>query len=248
MCTTLRDAVAALLSIAIGCGVSVGFAANPDSNYYVTYVLGGHGQWAYMYPCGSSTVSHGCYGVRILGPFGHIGAMLEGRPHSDDDEGAPGSGTVTREIYVVDVASGSTANGVSLFVYKRTDAVTANFDDITVSLDRTISLPLVGGTNASVSMAENNAFLYVGTNQGTQAVSIDRRNWAILPYTSGEPAIPVAAITANSYGYVTVTFADVVGNQGAFIVFDPKGAPISDGGGADFMLDDINAVTPAGLP
>lgn len=174
--------------------------------------------------------------------------MLESRSHTNDDDNAQGTGTVTRKIYVIDVASGSTASGVSLFVYKRTDVVTADFDDMTVSLERKMSLPLVGGTNASVSMAENNAYLYVGTNRGTQAVSIDKRKWVVTPYTSGEPAVPVSAITADNHGFVTVTFAGAAGIVSAFIIFDPTGAPISDGGGAQFMLDDSNAVTPIGLP
>ena len=108
------------------------------------------------------TQGHGSVAVRqrrlghqqycILGPFGRIGAMLEGQP-------VVSGNTVTREIYVLDTASGGSANGVSLFVYTKSDVVSTSDDQVTVSLEQTIPLPLVGGSTATASMAAGEALL-----------------------------------------------------------------------------------------
>jgi hypothetical protein len=134
-------------------------------------------------------------------------------------------------------------------VYTKTDVVTAADDTVTVDLSRKISLPLVGGNAVTASMAANDAYLYVGTNQSTQAVSIDKHDLKMVtPIASGSPPLPVASITADSYGNVTVTFGAPGGQFSAFYVFGPTGAPEEDGGGAQFVLDDLNSVIPAALP
>ncbi len=216
-------------------------AIRPDSTLYTTYSVAPDLESASWIVCGSTAETEGCYSSGSLGPFGHIGAMLEGRPTTIGR-------AVTRKIYVLDVASGSATNGVTLNVYTKTDLVSDTDDKVTVTFDRAISLPLVGGTTVVASMAENDAYLYVGTNRSTQAVSVEKHKWVVTTLGGFSPPIPVAAITANSSGFVTVTFGAPGGEFSGFQVFGPTGAFESDGGGASFVLGDSNAVVPLPLP
>lgn len=139
-----------------------------------------------------------------------------------------------------------TTNVVALFVYKKTDVVTADSDTVTVNLARKIVLPLVGGKTVTAYMAANDAFLYVGTNQSDQAVVIDKHDLkSFTTLGAGSPPAPVASITADSYGYVTVTFG---APNTSFAVFGPAGEIEENGGGGEFMLNDFNAVIPASVP
>jgi hypothetical protein len=183
----------------------------------------------------------GCYGSGSLSTFGHVGAMLEGQP-------VVSGNTVTREIYILDTASGSNSTGVSLFVYTKTDVVSAFDDEVTVTPLQTISLPLVGGSSVTASMAANSSNLFVGTNQSTQAVRIVKDAWTVTPVGGFSPPITVASITADPYGYVTVTFGTPGSQFSGFFVFGPTGASQEDGGGPNISLNDLNAVVPAPLP
>jgi hypothetical protein len=216
-------------------------ATAPDSTLFTTYTAATDLQSANWVVCGSTAQSGGCYASGNLGPFGHIGAMLEGQPVISGN-------SVTRNIYVVDVASGSSANGVSLFVYTKTDVVSSSFDQVTVTLDQTIALPLVGGSTVTASMAANNGYLFVGTNQSTQAVRISKDQLVVTPVVGFSTPLPVASITADINGYVTVTFGAPGGQFSGFYVFGPTGGLQEDGGGANFILNDLNAVVPAPLP
>jgi hypothetical protein len=64
-------------------------------------------------------------------------------------------GTVTRYIYVVDVAAGSGANEVFLYIYKKVDTITQSDDTVSVSLLKTVNLPLAGGAATVADMAAN---------------------------------------------------------------------------------------------
>jgi hypothetical protein len=216
-------------------------AASPDSTLFTTYTVATSLQSANWIVCGSTAQSEGCYSFGELGPFGKIGAMLEGQPVVNGN-------TVTRDLYVLDVASGSSSNGVSLFVYAKSDVVSESYDQATVTLKQTITLPLVGGSTVTASMAANNSSLFVGTNQSTQAVKISKDQWVVTPIGSGSPALPVASIGADINGFVTVTVGAPGGQFSGFAVFGPTGAPQEDGGGANFILNDLNAVVPAPLP
>src|SRR5205823_15050548 len=61
--------------------------------------------------CGSLPGSSGCYGSGTLGPFGRIGALMGGEPKTDRV-----AHTVTRAIYVLEIASGPNQNEVVLYV------------------------------------------------------------------------------------------------------------------------------------
>jgi hypothetical protein len=216
-------------------------ATAPDSTLYTSYTVSSSLQSVDWIVCGSTTETDGCYASGSLGTFGRVGAMLESQP-------VVSGNSVTREIYVLDIATGSAATGVSLFVYTKTDVVSALSDQVTVTPIQTISLPLVGGSSVTASMAANSSILYVGTNQSTQAVSIVKDVWTVATVGGFSPPITVASITANSYGYVTLTFGTPGGQFSGFYVFGPTGASVEDGGGPDFILDNLNAVVPVPLP
>lgn len=210
----------------------------PDSTLYTSYTVSSSLQSVEWVVCGSTTETDGCYASGSLGTFGHVGAMLEGQP-------VVSGNAVTREIYVLDTAS---ATGVSLFVYTKTDVVSASNDQVTVTPTQTISLPLVGGSSVTASMAANASYLFVGTNQSTRAVKIAKDAWTVTTVGGFSPPITVASITANPYGYVTVTFGAPGGQSSGFIVFGPSGGGQGDGGGPDIILNDLNAVVPLPLP
>ena len=180
-----------------------------------------------------------------MGPFVLLGALIEGSPSVKK-----ATNTVTRYIYAVDIATGSNSNGVTLYVYKKTDVITPTFDTVTVSLFKTVSLPLTGGLTASASMAANSKFLFIGTNQCAFSVRVQKNNFAITESGSFTPPIPVTAITADAYGYVTVAFGDFFGFdvENGQVEYDPNGNVVQSGGGAVFMLGTQNAVLPSTLP
>jgi len=102
----------------------------PDADLYTSYFFGTGYQNVTWVVCGSTQQTEGCYDSGDLGPFGQVGAMIESNPAIDLT-----TNTVTRLVYVVDIASGSGGNGVELYVYKKTDVVSSTFDTTTVTLD-----------------------------------------------------------------------------------------------------------------
>lgn len=155
--------------------------------------------------------------------------------------------TVTRAIYVLDITSGSNLNGVTLYVYKKTDTLTPSFDTTSVTLSKTISLPLVGGSLALASMAANNKFLFIGTNKSSHAVEVQKGTFGITQIGGFSPPINVSAITPDRYGCVTITFGIFSGGENGFVVLGPDGGGREDGGGASFMLNTVQAVLPSTL-
>ncbi len=186
--------------------------------------------------CGSLPGSSGCYGSGSLAPFGQIGALLEGEPKTDRI-----ANTVTRAIYVLDYKSGPNQNEVVLYVYTKVDTITTDSDTVTVTLSQTISLPLVGDFPAQTSMAANKLFLYIGTDLSPNAVQVDKRNFSVTQIV-GFPPINLFAITANPYGYATLSFGSFGGPSTDFIVVGPDGSTAEDGGGSQFMLNTLQAI------
>jgi hypothetical protein len=121
------------------------------------------------------------------------------------------------------VVCGSTQQSSGCYgsAYKKTDTVSSTFDTVTVTLSKTVSLPLVGGSSALASMAANNKFLFVGTNQSPQAVEIQKGNFAITQIGGFSPPMNVTAITTDKYGYVIVTFGSFGGGENGFVVLGP---------------------------
>jgi hypothetical protein len=219
-------------------------ATHPDSTLLTTYRLGGSGPgnlntlWWSM--CGSVTAASGCFASGALGPFGQIGALLEGPPVTKGS-------IVNRQVFVLDTASGTAANGVTLYVFKEIITVGTSTAATTISQIKKLTLPLTGGANAHASMAANAGFVYVGTDQSPQAVQVQKSNWTVTQLGSFSPPLYVTAITANSYGYVTITQGSMFGNNG-FFIYGPSGGGFEEGGGPEFVLDTMNAVVPGQLP
>jgi hypothetical protein len=230
---TLRGLIAGA-SLAFGCWSNTATAA-PDSTLFTTYTVDESLQHAHYSVCGSTKETGGCYASGLLGSYGQIGAMLEGDPVISGN-------TVTRQIYVLDVANGPSRDAVALFVYTKTDVVTETFDHVTVKPDRKFNLPLVGGKAVTTFMAGNESFIFVGTNESEQAVMMNKHDLRdIETLGAGSPAAPVAAINADNYGYVSVEFAEP---NASVYVFGPTGANVSEGGGQYFVLNDLNGVVP----
>jgi len=202
----------------------------PDSTLYTTYQIFGSSIDATV--CGSTQQSEGCYGGGQLGPFGIIGSLLESQPIINGN-------VVTRGIYVVDIGAGS-GSSVALYVYKKTDTISASYDQVSITLQKTIALPLTGGAGAVSSMAANASFLFIGTNLSNSAIEVSKSNYSTQQ--AGAFDAGVTSITADSYGYVTIT----QGN--GFAVYGPNGSIQEDGGGSPFMLNTINAVGTSTLP
>jgi hypothetical protein len=217
-------------------------AAPIDATLYTTYSIDTAHTNVTWVVCGSLPGSSGCYGAGSIGPFGKVGALLEGNPKTDLV-----ANTVTRAIYVVDIASGTNQNEVVLDVYTKVDTITPDFDTVTVTLSQTISLPLVGGTSAQTSMAANKQFLFIGTTRSPQGVEINKRTFSVTQVGGFSPPINVSAITADQYGYVTMSFGSFNGGSNGFYVFGPDGSVQEDGGGSEFMLNTVQAVLPSTL-
>jgi hypothetical protein len=238
--TCARYTLAAILFFAFAAAIpfhAQGIAPTtpPDSTLFTTYTLftSGGQTTANWIVCGSTAQTSGCYASGSLGPFVGVGAMMEGIPSVK-------SNVVTRAIYIVD--SGD-ASSVKLYVYKKTDTVTSQSDTVSVTLLKTVDLPLTGGSTAVVSMAANPGFLLIGTDQSPQAVEVKKSNLSVTQLGGFSPPINVTAITADQYGYVTVTQGTSAFPSG-FTVIGPNGSLQEDGGGTDFMLGTMQGVVP----
>jgi len=229
---------------ALACvGISRTMAVTPpDATLYTTYGINSTHTSVTWVVCGSTPQSEGCYDSGSLGPFHKVGALLEGNPSTNMS-----TNTVTRAVYVLDIATGSNRTGVTLYVYRKTDVVTSSFDTTSITLSRTISLPLVGGSSALAFMAANRMFLFIGTNRSPAAVEIKKGTSIITSIPGFSPPINVSAITADPYGYVTVQFGSFNTGENGFVILGPDGGESEDGGGASFMLNTVQAVLPSTL-
>jgi YD repeat-containing protein len=190
--------------------------------------------------CGSTQQTTGCYGAGTLGPFGKVAALIEGNPSTNSS-----TSTVTRFIYILDIATGPNLNGVILYVFRRTDVISPSTDNVNVTLAKTVSLPLVGGTAAAGFMAANTTSLFIGTNQSSPAVQVQKKGFTITTLDSG--ITNVSAITADPYGFITVTQGSFSGTPN-YYVFDPSGSDVQDGGGPYSMLNTVQAALPSTFP
>jgi hypothetical protein len=202
-----------------------------DSTLFTTYESNGNTNITWV-TCGSTTNTSGCYGAGTLGPFNRVCAIMEGEPVTVGN-------TVTRSIYVLD--GGSNTISVSLNVFKKTDIITSNGDTVSITPSKKLTLPLIGGSHASCAVAANNGFIFVGTNASPNAVRVNKLTYSLTKV--GAFSLPVTAITANDYGYVTVTQEAATQGSG-FSVYGPNGMPQEDGGGASFIPNTTNAYLP----
>ncbi len=161
--------------------------------------------------------------------------MMEGEPRTHLR-----TNTVTRAIYVLDVAAGPNHDQVVLNVFKKTDVITSDFDTVSVALSEAITLPLTGASSAEGLMAANKDFLLVGTTQNPSAVELDKKTFKITPI--GTFRVNLSSITADEYGYISASFSD-----SEFFTIYPDGTIGANGGGSQFMLNTVQGV-PATFP
>ena len=229
-----------LPGLALTC-FAVSSQGNPiDGTLFTTYQISADHTKVSWVVCGSTKDSSGCYDSGTLGPFGNVGALLESAASTNVT-----TKTVAREIYVVDVAGGTFQTEVNLYVYTKTDIISPNEDKTVVALKDTIGLPLVGGSNVLASMAANNKFLFIGTNQTQYGVKVAKKGFSVTQTPGFDPPINVSAITADPYGYVTVTFGTFGSANSGFYLYGPDGTVQEDGGGAPFLLNTTQAVLPS---
>src|SRR5207237_8835917 len=127
--------------------------------------------------CGSLPWPSRCYVSGTLWQFGMTVVLLESEPTTHLT-----MNTVTRAIYILDIASGPNQNEVVLYVYTKVDTITMDSDTVTVTLSQTISLPLVGGIASGsnyTSMAANKQFLFFRTRLNPDAVEINKRTFSV---------------------------------------------------------------------
>jgi hypothetical protein len=213
------------------CGGVVCHAATIDSGLYTTYTTDNNKTELDWVVCGSIGTGSGCYSSGQLTPFGKIGSVAESSKVYDDS-----AGTVTRSLYVIDQASGSNQTGVTLYAYKRVDTIVSSFDTTTFTLVKKVSLPLTGSISATVFLGANATTLMVGTSLTTVPVEIAKKNFAITPM--GIISQVPTSITADNYGFITVTSAD------GFFVVGPTGALQEDGGGSPSTVNTILGIQP----
>jgi hypothetical protein len=204
-----------------------------DSTLFTTYESNGNNNIAWV-TCGSTKNTSGCYGAGTLGPFNRVCAVMEGEPVTVGN-------TVTRSIYILD--GGSSTSRVSLNVFKKTDIITTNSDTVSITPGKKLTLPLTGGSNALCGMAANDGFIFVGTDASPNAVKVNKLTYSLTQLGGFSPPLPVTAITANDYGYVTVTQEAATQGSG-FSVYGPNGMLQEDGGGAPFIPNTKNAYRP----
>jgi hypothetical protein len=218
-------------------------AAGPiDAGLYTTYSFYNGFVTVDWVVCGQTHGWYGCYGSGSLGPFGNVGALIEGNPSTNGN-------TVTRDLYIVDVGTGTGVKNINLYIYKKVDTIIPPNDSVTVTLTKTVQLPLVGGTGASCFMAANGQFLFIGTNRSAQAVEVRKSNFAVAQLSEGAVGVNVSSITADKYGNVTVTQGNGIGNPPVFgfAVFGPNGELEEDGDGASYMLNTTTGLSTSRL-
>ena len=93
---TIRLVLVASLICLFLVGAPAVHASAIDSTLFTTYNLGGNNTNISWSVCGSLPGTSGCYGGGSLGPFGRIGAMIEGNPRQNLK-----AGTVTRYILML---------------------------------------------------------------------------------------------------------------------------------------------------
>ena len=236
-CHLIGQRVAIPVLALAGFGVHAGFAQQPiDAGLYTTYTLKGNVvSWSV---CGQTQITEGCFGGGNLGPFGKVGALLEGDPTTDSS-----TQTVTRAIYALDIAAGKKQTRVDLYIYQKKDVISSSDDQVTVTLSSVLNLPLLGGTTELASMAANTNYLVIATASSPHVVEVAKSTLAITQF--GGPN--VHAVTADAYGYITIENGKFDGSSTGFLVVGPDGMGRGSGGGSPVMLNTTQAILPRNL-
>jgi hypothetical protein len=186
--------------------------------------------------CDTNPGGVGCSNAQSLGPFGRVGSMVEGYPTTVGN-------VVTRNLYVVDVAAGSTGFEVHLSVYKKADTISEAGGTSTIKLTKTVTLPLLGGATAVSFMAADRDYVFVGTDQEGMAVKVHKNSLAITivsVFGTGK----VFSITADDYGYVSVKAVQTDWKHIASWQFNPSGELVDTGGSSVLLNSTTGYSTP----
>jgi hypothetical protein len=163
-------------------------------------------QWTLcISPAGSSS-ENGCFAAGFLGPFGKADALIEGNPSVVD------ANTITHAIYVVDTEGGH-GTGVTLYVYKET-IIVKDPGASTVTLLTTVPLKLTGGGSAICSMAGNDKFLFIGTNQTKHALRVRKSDLTVTNAGEWGLGAKVSSMSSDKRGYITINFGAGGSNSG----------------------------------
>ena len=214
-----------------------------DSTLFTTYILGPSSQQIAYFVCGSTQESEGCFTSGEIGPFGRVGAIIEGQAREIGD-------VVTRDIYVIDTASGASKDGVTLSVYKKSDTVTASDDTVEVSFVRSVPLPLQGGAHANCYVAGSTTYLYVATDKGPTAVQVEKGGLELttISYDSLPAVTRVLSISATSAGAVTVAFGGTTPSASGYVSYNAAGQQFEQGGGYNAYLNSEIGLSTFALP
>ena len=180
--------------------------------------------------CGQLQQGGGCFAFTQLTGFQSACALVEGTPSQHGD-------VVTRDIYILDRRT-TAGDPLQLFVYTRTDTISATSDTVSITLVNQISLGIRGAPKAKCWLAANDNFLYAASNRDRPAVAIAKGTLAVTTVGKFSPAEHVRAITADDRGYVTVAF------DTASFEFDQSGAQISFGGDHQVLANTHNSIRP----
>ena len=204
----------------------------PDAGLFRMYALDATRSTVSYSFCGTLSGSSGCYASGSLGPFGRVGAMLEGLPTSD-----PTTHTVRRDVYIVDQAvRGSSSKMMRLYDYRLAEVVDAPNVSVTATRIKTIDLPVIGGVDAKTYLGASGNYLWIGSNQDPSSTSVSRVDWSVSSTVAFDPPINASLVSVDAYGFVTMTFGDTQNGINGFFVTDGKGKLAQDGGGPDFTL------------
>jgi len=226
-------------------------AAMPiDENVYTTYQISADHTSILWSTCGSTQDSEGCFGGGTISPFTKACALMESEP-------AYGSNLAARQLYVLDIGQTKGAK-VTLWVYRKTDTVTSNYDTTVIELEQSIDLPLTAGKDVSCFMAANPAAIFAGTSVSTNAVEVWRSGtkfttnvaknsksaWAVDVIGAASSVPHVSSITANNRGYVSVSFGGNSFPYSDFYLYGPAGSWLEEGGSFSNVVipNTLNAV------
>jgi hypothetical protein len=207
-------ALALLTSVV--CPLAASAATLPDANIAELYSFSNNFQNVGYVACGHFPDVR-CVARGSIGPFGYVGGLVEGYPTINGN-------TVQRNLYIVDIAAGTNSSDVVLFRYQRTDTVTADSYDITYKLTASVKLPLVGGSDATCTLAANLRFVAIGTDKSVSAVVVTKGSLDLRKIDGVFDMSPVSTITANDNGFISIMFGGVDGP--GFVLIGPDGTSV----------------------
>lgn len=222
---TAAAAAAMLLSVA---GPAAAKSGHLDDNLYTDYSMGP--EFVSLISCGQLVNAHGCFGGSdISPPFEQACAVVEDPPVYKKNK-------VMRTIYILD-SRNSSKDPMLLYIYARTDTITANDDTVDVEYQQRIFLGNTGGFGSKCRMVNSPNFVYVGTNKSKTAIQFNKSNQTMVNIGK---AGGVVSITADNRGYVAVTSGD----GGEVDEYAPDGTAVAEG----YQETDFVGTTNAWVP